>query len=228
MNKKHSLLNQIKYPLAASLAIVAIFSSACTSSNPAAAPAPSSSSTIGIPATTAATTTTSTKAAAAPASISLVAGKLMYAVVPPNCKVVGSNLDYLPDSSCTPGAINPDVNQSNIQSTICVSGYTKTIRPSSSFTTNLKKQQMAAWGITGSTRTIEEDHLVSLELGGAPSDSRNLWPEQGGIPNVKDKLENVLKKMICSGQITLTTAQQAISSNWETAYTKYIGPLPTN
>ena len=35
----------------------------------------------------------------------------------------------LPDRHCTPGAINPQVTQSNIGSTICKSGYTSTIRP---------------------------------------------------------------------------------------------------
>src|SRR5216683_2609243 len=28
----------------------------------------------------------------------------------------------------------------------------------------------------------EEDHLVSLELGGHPRDPRNLWPERWGTP----------------------------------------------
>lgn len=174
-------------------------------------------------ATTAAVTPTPTSPAPAGA---LPVGTPMNATVPTNCHVVGSNLDYLPDPTCTPGATNPGVTQANIQSTICVKGYTKTIRPVSSWTTKLKKAQMAAWGITGSTSTIEEDHLVSLELGGAPSDSRNLWPEQGGIPNVKDKLENKLNKLVCSGSLSLTAAQNAIASNWETAYTKYVGPLP--
>ena len=35
----------------------------------------------------------------------------------------------IPDPRFTPGAINPDVTQENIDSTICVPGFTKTIRP---------------------------------------------------------------------------------------------------
>jgi len=35
----------------------------------------------------------------------------------------------LPNSHVTPGALNPSVTQANIHSTICVRGYTKTIRP---------------------------------------------------------------------------------------------------
>lgn len=35
----------------------------------------------------------------------------------------------LPAIDTTPGAINPAVTQANIHETICVKGYTKTIRP---------------------------------------------------------------------------------------------------
>ena len=33
------------------------------------------------------------------------------------------------------------------------------------------------YGETGSTSDYQEDHFISLELGGAPRDARNLWPE---------------------------------------------------
>ncbi len=48
------------------------------------------------------------------------------------------SLNDLPDSKCTPGAVNPNVTQDNIQNTICVSGYTTQIRPSTSYTNKLK------------------------------------------------------------------------------------------
>jgi len=35
----------------------------------------------------------------------------------------------LPDSATTPGAINPDVRPDTIRSTICVEGWTRTVRP---------------------------------------------------------------------------------------------------
>lgn len=35
----------------------------------------------------------------------------------------------LPDPVRTPGAINPDVTQANVQSTVCVRGWSKTGRP---------------------------------------------------------------------------------------------------
>jgi hypothetical protein len=83
-----------------------------------------------------------------------------------------------PDPSLTPGALNPAVTQATIQSTICVSGWTATIRPSESFTDALKVTQIGQYGYSDtSTADYEEDHLISLELGGAPADVRNLWPE---------------------------------------------------
>jgi len=48
----------------------------------------------------------------------------------------------LPDPMLTPGAINAEVTQANIHQTVCVKGYTKTIRPPAHFTNKLKKRQM--------------------------------------------------------------------------------------
>ena len=36
---------------------------------------------------------------------------------------------------------------------------------------------MPEYGETGSPSDYQEDHLISLELGGNPTDPRNLWPE---------------------------------------------------
>ena len=135
----------------------------------------------------------------------------------------------LPDSSATPGATNPAVNQGNIQRTICVSGYTSTIRPSSSYTTGLKKLQLktnpySAYGSTNTT-LFEEDHLIPLELGGDPRSIRNLWPEpwtgESGA-HIKDQLENKLHALVCSNSLNLSTAQRAIATNWYAAYQLYV------
>ncbi|MEU4526156.1 hypothetical protein AB0F52_46480 [Amycolatopsis sp. NPDC024027] len=53
----------------------------------------------------------------------------------------------LPDPTCTPGATNPDVTQATIGSTICVSGWTATIRPSTTYTNGLKKQGIIDYGV---------------------------------------------------------------------------------
>ncbi|QIY75448.2 hypothetical protein HEP84_46805 [Streptomyces sp. RLB1-33] len=127
----------------------------------------------------------------------------------------------LPDPSCQPGALNPDVTQSTIDSTICVSGWTATVRPSSSYTTALKKKQIVEYGYTDtSTSDYEEDHFVPLELGGAPKSELNLWPEpQYGTKTAanKDTVENKVKKAVCAGTVSLSDAQDAIINDWTTA-----------
>jgi hypothetical protein len=135
----------------------------------------------------------------------------------------------LPNRALTPGATNPAVTPSTIHATICLTGYTKTVRPSSSYTTGLKRTQLAA-GYTFhgdlSTSDYEEDHLISLELGGSPSSVKNLWPEPYAASEgarVKDKVENRLHDLVCSGEISLRTAQTAIATNWWSAYQRYGG-----
>ena len=68
---------------------------------------------------------------------------------------------------------------------------------------------------------LEEDHLVPLELGGAPRDPKNLWPEPrhevasaGQAAEDKDTVENNLKKQVCDGSMTLDAARKKIISDW--------------
>lgn len=132
----------------------------------------------------------------------------------------------LPDPALTPGAINPSVTQANIQQTVCVKGYTKTIRPPAHFTNKLKKRQMREYGYADrNPKHYEEDHLIALSIGGAPDDPRNLWPE----PRIsewdakkKDRLEFVLYKMICAQEISLEEAQHAMATNWIEAWKRYV------
>jgi hypothetical protein len=130
----------------------------------------------------------------------------------------------LPDPSCTPGVLNADVTQDTIGSTICVSGWTSTVRPPASYTNALKVQQIAEYGYSDtSTADYEEDHFVPLELGGNPTDPGNLWPEpryddgSGYTASDKDSVENALKKAVCNGTVSLADAQNAIMTDWTTA-----------
>jgi hypothetical protein len=118
------------------------------------------------------------------------------------------------------------VTQADIGSTICRSGYSSSIRPPESVTEPEKIASLAAYGQPDEPSNYEYDHLVSLEIGGAVNDPRNLWPEPGASPNVKDVLENRLHSLVCSGQLALATAQAAIATDWETAYARYVGAMP--
>jgi hypothetical protein len=119
-----------------------------------------------------------------------------------------------PDPSCTPGALNPAVTQATIDRTICVSGWTDTVRPPESVTEQEKAASMAAYGDNGSMEAYEYDHFVPLELGGATNDPRNLWPEPGASPNPKDAVEDSLRRAVCDRQISLAQAQREIAKNW--------------
>ena len=134
----------------------------------------------------------------------------------------------LPDPRLTPGAINPDVTQSNIRDTICIKGFTKTIRPPANYTNRLKKKQIAQYGYGhANPKAFEEDHLIPLGIGGNPTDPKNLWPEPRNgnwSASTKDKLEGKLHELVCNMSLRLDEAQQEISTNWIQAYKKYISP----
>lgn len=136
-------------------------------------------------------------------------------VIPTACNALDGGV--LPDPKCTPGATDPAVTQDNIDSTICVSGYASSVRPPVSYTEPLKFKLMDAYGYTDYASNYELDHLIPLELGGAPTDVKNLWPEpRYTVTNSYDKdgFENRLHAQVCSGAIDLQTAQNEIATNW--------------
>jgi hypothetical protein len=108
----------------------------------------------------------------------------------------------------TPGVLNPDVTQATIGATICKHGWTRSIRPTTSYTSELKLEQMRAYRRTGGAHDYQEDHLISLELGGHPTDPRNLWPEPLPHAYEVDQVENELNDRVCSGKLTLAEAQR--------------------
>lgn len=175
-----------------------------TPSQPATGPSPA---TPGAPTTTQAATT------AQPPEAPTTVGSVP-APTAGSCHATGTGLYILPDPSCTPGGTNPAVTQGDIDTTICTSGWTATVRPPESYTEPLKYQQMAAYGDTGPASGYEEDHLIPLELGGSPTSPQNLWPEPGPSPNPKDDVENAANRAVCDRSITLVAAQQAIAANW--------------
>ena len=118
----------------------------------------------------------------------------------------------LADPVRTPGVLNPDVTQSNIRSTICVTGWTRTIRPPSDYTGALERRQLLEYGVGGTSRDYQEDHLISLELGGDPRDPRNLWPEPYPRAAEVDRIENDLNAQVCAGQLSLADAQRKESA----------------
>jgi hypothetical protein len=128
----------------------------------------------------------------------------------------------LPDRHCTPGVIDARVTQQNIARTICRPGYSKTVRPPTTYTNPLKVEGIRAYGFADRRPSdYEEDHLISISLGGSPTAPRNLWPEphagRWGAAT-KDKLEFQLYRRVCAGTYRLTAAQRDLSHDWVAAY----------
>ena len=158
---------------------------------------------------------------------------LGIALIPPNAEAVVKKTTpdwVIQNKTVTPGVLNKNVMQTNIATTICKSGWTATIRPTVTYTNNLKAEQLkttyksyvAIWGPEMSA--YEEDHLISLQLGGDPKDPKNLFPQPyaGNNARKKDIVETALKRLVCAGTMKLSDAQKLISTDWAAAYKKYV------
>ncbi len=130
-----------------------------------------------------------------------------------------------PDPRCSPGAYYSRLTRA----VICSPGFhTSTIRdvPQSE-----KFQVGQEYGMAPSYYgyTLEIDHIVPLELGGS-NDIANLFPEPGSgeaSDHVKDELENKLHDLVCSGAISIRTAQRGIATNWQSIYKRAFGAAPS-
>ncbi|MES2202988.1 MAG: hypothetical protein V4474_01550 [Patescibacteria group bacterium] len=146
----------------------------------------------------------------------------LFAALPPDaalpartktsgCIINGS----YPDTACTPGEVFKDA----ATSTICVSGYTKTVR---SVSTKLRQQIYRAYDIAypPPTGTYELDHFIPLALAGDNS-AANLFPEAAAPKpgfREKDVVEVYLYEEVCKGHIDLQQAQVQIATDWLAVY----------
>jgi len=134
-----------------------------------------------------------------------------------------SYADITPNTTVTPGKADPTLTTQ----VICDPKWsTKTVR---NVTQSTKKKAYANYnvqnhqGYCSGTQGCEVDHLISLQLGGS-NDITNLWPQPfEGAWNArdKDKLENKLHDLICSGKVPQSQAQHDISTDWIGAFKKY-------
>lgn len=136
----------------------------------------------------------------------------------------------LPNHDRTPGAINASATQETLATTVCKSGWASSVRPPSAYTGALKVAQILEYGYADRNPShYQEDHLVPLELGGAPRDPRNLWPQPNEVTlpdgtkvgsKEKDDLEDELHAQVCTGSMTLDNAQRAMATDWIAAWEK--------
>jgi len=119
-------------------------------------------------------------------------------------------------------AADPAVTQETLAATICVPGYTQSIRHRTKHAARRKLELLAQAGLSpDAAADFRLDHLLPLALGGNPSDPSNLIIQPVALSYRKDRVERKLHCLVCNGQITLIDAQSAILADWDAAYHKY-------
>lgn len=119
-------------------------------------------------------------------------------------------------------ALNAGVNQDTINSTICSAGYTKSVRPSTTYTNGVKFKLMREAGIDQALSSdYALDHAIPLVLGGSPRSRQNLRLLTARENSRKSRIEVKLRCLVCSGQLPLEAAQEAIYNDWQGAYHQY-------
>jgi hypothetical protein len=137
--------------------------------------------------------------------------------------LLASDHGVLPNHAFTPGAAR----QASLAE-VCSLSHEEVVKPVSP----LERQRvLAEYGIPAAqSDKYEVDFLITPGLGG-DDDIRNLWPEPyNAAPwnaRAKDDLEERLHEMVCSHQLDLSVAQEAIATNWIAAYEKYVQPPPS-
>lgn len=118
--------------------------------------------------------------------------------------------------------LNPDVGQETVGATICTAGYTKAVRPSTTYTNGVKFKLMHDADIDQSqSADYALDHIVPLVLGGSPRSRENLRLLTARENSRKSRIEVKLRCLVCSGQLPLQTAQETIYNDWQSAYHQY-------
>jgi hypothetical protein len=111
--------------------------------------------------------------------------------------------------------LNSAVTQETIGQTICVIGWTKTVRPPAAYANRIKLKLIRDLGLPEDLISdFELDHRIPLALGGAPSDPRNLELQPWDEASEKDAIEACLARAVCSGKITLDEARSRIWRDW--------------
>ena len=122
--------------------------------------------------------------------------------------------------------LNPDVRPDTIDQTICVPGYSSSVRPSTTYTNGVKTKLLRKSGTDAANASeYELDHVIPLAVGGHPRNPKNLtlqpWDGEDGAKK-KDRLERRLQQLVCSKLVGLREAQAAIWTDWRAAYRRFV------
>lgn len=178
-----------------------------------------------VPPTTAVTTTaTSTNTNGSGSGLPSAVDVGTTILLAPRTNTRDCRLGPYPDRACSPGAIYSGLTQSVICSSTFHTGMVRDVPESE------KHQIEREYGLAPKSyrSALEIDHITPLELGGS-NDAANLYPERAAPApgfRVKDRLENRVHSLVCSGQMTLRVAQVAIATDWQSLYERVYGVAP--
>jgi mannan endo-1,4-beta-mannosidase len=145
----------------------------------------------------------------------------------PSLSLAASHVQTLPRHRLTPGAhltAGKDV--------VCRASYPAKIPKLSS---SKRNAIYIRYSLKRHPRRFVIDHLIPVDLGGSNA-TTNLWPQRYRDPwgaRSKDQLETRLHSLVCSGKLTLSSAQRQIATDWISAYKRHVpvtaggsGPAP--
>ena len=145
--------------------------------------------------------------------------------ISPRTKTSGCRLGADPDRRCSPGAYYSKLTKQ----VLCSSAYRANAGPRVAQAVKVAVEREYGLRPGNYGRSLEIDRIVSVGIGGSSSIA-NLFPERRtpgpGYP-VKDRLESKLHSLVCSGAMTLRTAQQGIATNWQMLYKRVFGQAAT-
>jgi hypothetical protein len=146
----------------------------------------------------------------------------------PRTQTTGCTLGQRPDADCSPGAYAKKLTKK----VICNKGGSTGFKTSDYryVPDSVKHAVEVEYGMVpkGYGRSLEIDHIVSLELGGS-NDIANLFPEgESAHPGyvIKDGLERRLASLVCKGALNLRTVQRRIATDWVGLYKEIFGKAP--
>ncbi len=127
----------------------------------------------------------------------------------------GTGAHPLPVAVMTPGAV------SGLSAAELCAGA----RPSRRVSLETRRRVLRGYQMTAVPGDeYELDALITPELGGSVA-AENLWPQRYASPvwnaRVKDELELLLPRLVCSGDVELAQAQRDIAADWIAAYKRY-------
>jgi hypothetical protein len=159
------------------------------------------------------------EASATPAAPAASAGVTI--LVRPRTRTARCTRGVLADRRCSPGAYYSRLTKAVICSPSYRTSSVRNVPQTEKY--EVEREYGMASRLYG--RSIEIDHIISLELGGSNAIA-NLFPEPGSGAasyHAKDRLENRLHSMVCSGSISLSAARRGIAANWRLLYRRVFG-----